>query len=63
MKYCIGTGDVDSLAMDGAPTSVAVSGISSAATVITSDQRMARAIVRLVPTVSSEKLTELAYPL
>jgi hypothetical protein len=41
---------------------VNVSGISSAATVITSDQRMARAIRRLEPVVSSEKLTALAYP-
>ena len=49
MKYCIGTAEVVSLASDGAPTIVKVSGISSAATVITSAQRMARAIRLLEP--------------
>ena len=50
----------DSLAIDGEPTSTAVSGISSATTVITSAHRMARAIRRDEPVVSSEKLTALA---
>ena len=49
MKYCIGTADLVSLASDGEPTIVAVIGISSAATVITSDHRIARAMLRLVP--------------
>ena len=60
MKYCIGTAEVVSLASDGEPTIVKVSGISSAATVITSAHRMARAIRLLEPVVSSEKLTALA---
>src|SRR6266516_3688198 len=43
-KYVIGAGSVVTLARLGAPRSTAVVGISSAATVITSDHRMATAI-------------------
>ena len=60
MKYSSGTADLVMIASDGAPTMVAVSGMSSAAMVMTSDQRIARATLRLGPTVSSEKFTELA---
>src|SRR5262249_11857701 len=63
IKYRSGTGDVDSLASEGEPTSTAVSGISSAATVITSAHKMARAIRRDEPVVPSEKLPAWANPL
>ena len=56
-KSTIGVELVVRAARSGAPSSTAVVGISSAATVMTSDQRMAVAMWRLEPLVSSEKLT------
>src|SRR4029079_4470399 len=56
-KSTIGVELVVRAARSGAPSSTAVVGMSSAATVMTRDQRMAVAMWRLEPFVSSEKLT------
>ncbi len=63
MKYCSGIADVVKAARLGAPMIVAAKGTNSASTVMTSDQRIARAMLRRGPAVSSEKFTALAYPL
>ena len=63
MKYCIGTAEVVNVARLGAPMMVAVNGISSAATVITSDQRMARAMFRLGPAVYGEAISPWKEPI
>jgi hypothetical protein len=63
MKVCIGVVLVVTATRSGAPSSTAVVGINSAATVMTSDHRIAVAILRLDPLTSSERLTGIEYPL